>query len=219
MWNGGLRLSNPETAALYRLRLGKPLTDEKEENGVHYRVFERGLVTVNPDKAKAASITLAPPIPAKRLFDVCGSGTNQGQVIDLTATGKLEIPKYSGRVHLFVPDAKDQLAVSGPTLTVVTAPALGEVRFRVDSFDYWTHSGSWTTEYTLGPNFGKFSITFAKPGKHVIEIVDVVPADMKTPKGYGSGERPEDPTWRWLRFETTSACASFISRMIPTTPS
>jgi hypothetical protein len=196
VWNGG-PLSNPETAELYRLRLGKPLTDEKEENGVHYRVFERGLVAVNASKEKAASIAIAPPIPTKRLFDVF-----QRKPVDLTASGKLEIPKYSGRVHLFTSDTKDQLIVNGPTLTVVTAPALGEVRFRVDGFDYWTYSGHWTTEYTLGPNFGKFSITFDKPGKHSIEIVDTVPADMKTPKGYGTGERlgqfmdPSNPTKR-----------------------
>ena len=52
----------------------------------------------------------------------------------------------------------------------------------------------------MGPNFGKFSIMFDKPGKHVVEVVDVVPADMKTPAGYGSGERlgqfmdPSNPT-------------------------
>ena len=74
----------------------------------------------------------------------------------------------------------------GPQLTVVTQPGLGEVRFRVDGFDYWTHCGRWTTEYVLGPDFGTFSITFDKPGKHVVEVIDVVPADMKTPTGYGT---------------------------------
>ncbi len=33
VWNGGVALSNPDAAPLYRLRLGKPLGDEKEENG------------------------------------------------------------------------------------------------------------------------------------------------------------------------------------------
>jgi hypothetical protein len=48
--------------------------------------------------------------------------------------------------------------------------------------------------------FGKFDIVFDKPGKHTVEVVDVVPADMKTPAGYGSGERlgqfmdPSQPT-------------------------
>ena len=83
---------------------------------------------------------------------------------------------------------------------MLTRPGLGEVRFRVEGFDYWTHCGSWTTEYTLGPNFGTFSIVFDKPGKHTVEVVDVVPADMKTPAGYGSGQRlgqfmdPSNPT-------------------------
>ena len=85
-------------------------------------------------------------------------------------------------------------------MTVVTEPGLGEVRFRVDGFDYWTHCGSWGTEYMMGPDFGKFSITFDKPGRHVVELINVVPADMKTPTGYGSGERlgkfmdPSNPT-------------------------
>ena len=85
-------------------------------------------------------------------------------------------------------------------MAIATKPGLGEVRFRVDGFDYWTQCGAWTTEYTLGPNFGSFSILFDKPGRHVIEVVDVVPADMKTPTGYGSGERlgrfmdPSNPT-------------------------
>jgi hypothetical protein len=52
----------------------------------------------------------------------------------------------------------------------------------------------------MGPSFGKFSINFPKPGRHVVELVDVVPADMNTPTGYGSGERlgkfmdPSNPT-------------------------
>ena len=121
-------------------------------------------------------------------------------MVDLTETGVLDVPSYSGRVYLFAPDNKDELAVRGPRLTVVTSPPLGEVRFRVDGFDYWTYSGRWTTEYTMGPDFGKFNIVFDKPGKHTVEIVDVVPADMKTSKGYGSGERlgqfmdPSNPT-------------------------
>jgi hypothetical protein len=120
--------------------------------------------------------------------------------VKIPADRRIEIPKYSGRVYLFLPDTKDGLNTVGPKLTVITEPGLGEVRFRVDGFDYWTHCGSWTTEYVKGANFGKFFITFDKPGKHTIEIVDVVPADMKTAKGYGSGERlgqfmdPSNPT-------------------------
>ena len=361
VWNGGLPLSDPDTAALYRLRLGMPLTEELEQNGVHYRVFERGLVAVNPEKDKPLAVKLDHPVPTTHLHDLLGvktaagwnhyesngyaldestrhSGANaircsnadtkggsgaaqtvilnqeqpipllfsgwskvenvngdpggdyslyadvtyadgtylyaqiapfgtgthdwefksvtirpekpirslmvhalfrrktgivwfdevslrealnnqpvgqellrnggfeevtsQARLVDLSKTdGILEIPRYSGRVYLFLPsDTRDDLAITGPKLTVITSPSLGEVRFRVDGFDYWTHSGRWTTEYVLGPSFGKFDIVFEKPGKHIIEIVDMVPADIKTPKGYATGERlgefmdPSNPT-------------------------
>jgi len=357
VWNGGQGLANPDTAILYQIRLGRPLADEQEENGVFYRVFERGLVAVNPDREQKAQITIKPPIPTTRLVDLAGGGAkwwnsypksndsldlavkhggmcgvkmvnvkpdesivsqsvtldqakptpilaggwskaenatgekdgnyavyldiqyNDGsnlfgqiapftpgthdwefqqvlvkpekpiksltfncifryrtgtawfddvflkesddpangverlrnggfeelggtsKLVDVAATdGKLDIPAYSGRVYLYGADTKDQLYTPGPRLTVATKPGLGEVRFRVDGFDYWTHCGMWTTEYVLGPQFGQFDIVFDQPGKHTIEIVDVVPADMKTPKGYGSGERlgqfmdPSQPT-------------------------
>jgi hypothetical protein len=357
VWNGGIPLSNPETAILYQIRLGPPLGPEQEVDDVHYRFFERGLVAVNPEKTKAGAIPIAAPAPTK-LYDlssdqaeywapympngynldstaphsglrcarcvnatsVDGSGAVQsvalnqserrtlvasgwsraenvsgrpdgdysiyidltysdgtnlfgqiapffcgthdweqrnvtiqpvkpvksltlyalfrghtgrvwfddislreihpsglgpellknggfedlargGRLVDVSTTGgRLKIPAYSGRVFLYASATGDDLHKPGPTLTVATEPGLGEVRFRVDGFDYWTHCGSWGTEYMMGPNFGKFHITFDKPGKHTVEIIDAVPADMKTPKGYGSGERlgqfmdPSQPT-------------------------
>jgi hypothetical protein len=45
-----------------------------------------------------------------------------------------------------------------------------------------------------------FSVNFDKPGKHVIEVLDVVAADMKTPTGYnatatlGPAMDPSNPT-------------------------
>jgi hypothetical protein len=352
VWSGGSP-SDPNVADLYRLRLGKALGDEVQQNGVWYRVFERGMVALNPSKEQSAEIDLVSPIPCRRLYDVCGSGgveawspsvtrgygvdakerhsgshsivcvteqageasganqtialnqsapapvtisgwskaenvsgapdgnyalyadilytdgsnlfgqiapfdvgthdwqqksvtvhpekpiksltlnlllryktgkawfddvsvdagevtllnnggfentACQGRIVDATESGKLEIPKFSGRVYLFMPETNDALTVKGPRLTVITAPALGEVRFRVDGFDYWTYSGRWTTEYVLGEMFGKFDIAFDQPGAHTVEIVDVVPADMNTPNGYGGGERlgrfmdPSNPT-------------------------
>jgi Hypothetical glycosyl hydrolase family 15 len=356
VWNGGLPLSSPDTAILYQIRLGRPLGDEQEENGVFFRAFERGFVAVNPDKEKPAQITVKAPIPT-RIVDLAGgackswgsgpksndsldmavkhggsrsikmvnvkpdesilsqgvtlhqteprpivasgwskaenasgdpdgnysvyldilftdgtplfgqiapfsTGTHDwefeqvvvkpekpiesltvnvlfryrtgtvwfddislkegddpakgtellknggfeevggaGRMIDVATTdGKLTVPAYSGRVYLYASDTRDELYTPGPRLTVATKPALGEVRFRIDGFDYWTHSGRWTTEYYLGPEFGRFDIVFDRPGKHTIEIVDIVPADMKTPAGYGSGERlgqfmdPSQPT-------------------------
>ena len=77
---------------------------------------------------------------------------------------------------------------AGPRLTVATEPGLGEVRFRVDGFDYWTHCGSLDHRvHARARTSARSSITFDKPGKHVVEVVDVVPADMKTPAGYGAG--------------------------------
>ena len=342
VWNGGLPLSNPETALLYRLRLGRPLTDEREAGGIHYRVFERGLVAVNPDKQQAASFTLGSDIPSRRLVDLFGGGTKnwneyapngftpdyqvrhsgrlsiacasdsttagsgatqtielrqtrpapiiisgwsraenvsgaadgnyalyadllyadgtwlygqiapfttgthdweqksvtinpqrpvssltlnlllrnktgrawfddvsvreaggseqllnggfeetdeQSRILDLSASGRLMIPKYAGRVYLFAPDTRDELAPVGPKLTIITSPPLAEVRFRVDGFDYWTHSGFWTTEYHKGDRFGRFELTFDQPGRHTVEIVDVMPAEVKIPQGYASGQR------------------------------
>lgn len=358
VWNGGRPLSDPETAILYQIRLGPPLGPEQESNGVYYRLFERGLIVVNPDKEKPGTLTIGSSLPSAGLYDLFGnrpehwnnygptdsavdavsphsgarcvkcansteaeiSGVSQtvvlnqsepcplvaggwskaenvsgqpdgnfsiyvdlayddgsalygqvaafscgtheweyqsvaihpekpvktltvyallrghagtvwfdnislkaiegevagpellqnggfenidrgGRVVDMSENGgKLKIPTYSGRVYLYACESGDDLYTPGPTLTVVTKPALGQVRFKVDGFDYWTHSGRWTTEYTLGPSFGKFYITFDGPGNHTVEIVDVVPADMKTPAGYGTGERlgqfmdPSQPT-------------------------
>ncbi len=194
VWSSG-PIPNDDVARLHRLRLGKALTEEQEENGIHYRVFERGMVAVNPDRDMPARITIGPPMPGKRFYDIAASA-----IVDTSATGTLEVPAYAGRVYLFASAPGDASSTAGPRLSVVTSPPLGEVRFRVDGFDYWTHSGHWTTEYVLGSEFGKFSIVFDKPGKHTIEVVDIVPADMKTAKGYGNGERlgqfmdPSNPT-------------------------
>jgi len=67
---------------------------------------------------------------------------------------------------------------------------LAPCAFRVDGFDYWTHSGRWNHEYVQGPEFGRFQITFEQPGPHAVEIVDAVPADMETPAGYGVEPAP-----------------------------
>ncbi len=222
VFNAGRPISDPETAILYQIRLGPPLGPEQEQDGVFYRLFAAGIVAVNPDKAKSATWTLPASAPSTRLYDVFEAAPGRdakGRLIDVSTTQRrLTIPAYSGRVYLYVPGADPQADKPGPTLTVVTEPPLGLVRFRVDGFDYWTHSGRWTTEYELGPSFGRFSILFDRPGPHQLEIVDVVPADMKTPAGYGSGERlgqfmdPSQPTkpsgGRKFRFREWSGAAS-----------
>ncbi|MBI2301261.1 MAG: hypothetical protein HYU66_20325 [Armatimonadetes bacterium] len=381
VWNGGVSLANPDSAILYQIRLGKPLGDEQEEDGVFYRVFERGFVAVNPNKEAAGTVTIKAPMPSSRLLDLAGSapkgwasypqgydslalssahdgerclrisnikpaesGVHQvitlnqakptpivaggwsraenvsgaadpnysvylditygdgtylfGQTADFTpgthdwemkqvvvkpekpiksltvnvlcryrtgtawfdgiflnegeapgaganlvrnggfeevggtarplnaadSGGKVVVPPYSGRVYLFASDTADQLAPHGPKLSIVTHPALGEVRFRIDGFDFWTHSGHWTTEYVTGPEFGRFGLSFAGPGKHTVEVVDVVPSAMKTPAGYGSGTRlgefmdPSQPTQplgnRKFRFRAWAGAATSQSPKI-----
>lgn len=358
VWSGGsLQKGNP-ASILYQIRLGRPLTEELESNGIHYRVFEAGLVAVNPDREKAASFPVGPPIPTTRFYDLAASGAQgwagypgnhytlvagethsgarslrcenrqpaetagasqqvtlhqtepqplvvsgwskaenvsgepdpgyslyldleyadgsylygqvakfncgthgweqqsltlqpekpvksltyyvlfrghtgtvwfddvslkvleadgtsrevlknrgfeeeaaQGRLVDVSQTaGQLEVPAFSGRVFLFAAPTDSEVDRQGPCLTVITQPGLGEVRFRVDGFDFWTYSGRWTTEYVLGPDFGKFRVYFDEAGRHTVEIVDVVPSDLKTPAGYGAGERlgqfmdPANPT-------------------------
>lgn len=126
--------------------------------------------------------------------------SSRGFVVDAAATGKLSLPPYSGRVFLYAPARMNDSGKSDSKLTIVTNPALGEVCFRVDGFDYWTHAGYWGTDYMMGPKFGLLSIRFDTPGKHVVEVIDVVAADMKTSAAYNSSERlgqamdPSNPT-------------------------
>jgi|GEM_PF-1119599 len=353
IWNEGLSISIPEIADLHRIRLGKPLTEAREENGVYYRAFENGLVAVNPDNENARSIGIAAPIPTTRFEDIFGGGALDWQVygegyrldattkrsgayamacsstktnvyygalqeiqvhqaqakpiiisgwskaqnvsgtpdanyslyadvkytdgtslygqyvsfdggthdwqqksftlnapkpirslavfamfrnksgnawfddisvreeggeelmnnggftepghdmrrIDVSTTGgQLEIPAASGRVLLYSAGTADQVANAGPVLTIITAPGLGEVRFKLDGVDMWTKSGRWTTEYILGPQYGRINIRLEKPGKHTIEIVDVIPNALSVPAGYGTEPElaklmdPADPT-------------------------
>jgi hypothetical protein len=192
--SGDVLKDNP-ARRLYEIRLGKPQRPPQESGEVYFRVFERGLVAVNPSE-QPQTLTIAGGIPTAGLYDLF-----EEKAVSLDrATPAVAIPAKSGRVFLFAPDAASQVRKPKIGLTIETDPALGEVCFRVDGFDYFTHSGRWTTEYYLGPNFGKFTVYFAEPGTHVVEIVDIVPRDMQTPAGYGSGERlgqfmdPAQPT-------------------------
>lgn len=196
IWSaGGDILKDNPARRLYEIRLGRAQGPAQQSGEVHYRVFERGFVAVNPtDKAEALSIPSG--VPSTGLYDLY---EEKGLPVDRAAP-TVAIPAQSGRVYLFAPGRGSDVEKPMIALTIETEPALGEVRFRVDGFDYFTHSGRWTTEYYLGPNFGKFTINLDEPGTHVVEIVDVVPHDMKTPAGYGSGERlgqfmdPAQPT-------------------------
>ena len=158
VWNGGRPLSDPDTAILYQIRLGPPQGPELQEKDVYFRLFERGLVAVNPNKQQPCTFTLPASAPSV-LYDLFPAGADKsatGRRLELGPSRELTIPAYSGRVYLYAAGMGDALAKPGPTLTVITEPALGAVRFRVDGFDYWTHSGRWTTEYVQGPQFGRF---------------------------------------------------------------
>jgi Hypothetical glycosyl hydrolase family 15 len=220
VWNGGRPLSDPDTAILYQIRLGPPLGPEQQEQDVHYRLFERGLVAVNPNKKQPGTLTLPASVPSilYDLFPARSGKSDAGRRVELGPSRRLTIPTYAGRVYLYAAGTANALSKEGPTLTVTTEPALGAVRFRVDGFDYWTHSGRWTTEYVKGPEFGRFQITFEQPGPHTVEIMDVVPSDLETPAGYGTSRRlgrfmdPSQPlhpsAGRKFRFRDWSGAAS-----------
>jgi hypothetical protein len=78
---------------LFSLRLGKPFTAELTDpaSGVNYRVFERGLVAVNPDTINDKSLTPQPPIVGSIFVDVFAGASSS----------VLAVPKNSGRVFLF----------------------------------------------------------------------------------------------------------------------
>jgi hypothetical protein len=94
IWTCGIPDSyDANVRKLFSLRLGKPLTGELTDptSGVNYRVFERGLVAVNPDTINDKILTPRPPIVGSIFVDVlAGASTNV-----------LAVPKYSGRVFLF----------------------------------------------------------------------------------------------------------------------
>jgi len=190
---GGDILNDNPARKLCEIRLGKAQAPARQSGEVYYRLFERGMVAVNPSaQAQTAAIG---EIPTARLFDLF----EEKLLPPDPAAPKVTIPAKSGRVFLFAPLwASEVKPLVG--LTIQTEPALGEACFRVDGFDYFTHSGRWTTEYVLGPEFGKFTVSFTEPGAHTVEVVDVVPRDLQTPAGYGRGERlgqfmdPAQPT-------------------------
>ena len=88
VWNAGLPMSRPETAPLYRLRLGRPLQKEVKEDSIYWRAFEAGLVAVNPDRNKAGFITVKPPIPTTRFCNVFDADTAR-EIVDVAKTKKL----------------------------------------------------------------------------------------------------------------------------------
>ena len=75
------------------MRLGEHLTEELTDpgSGINYRVFERGLVAVNPDVLIDKTLTPRPSIVGSVFIDVFSGAP----------TAVLTVPKYSGGVFLF----------------------------------------------------------------------------------------------------------------------
>ena len=99
---GGIPMSHPQVADLYRLQLGKPLTGELSQGAIRYCVFERGLVAVNLDGVHAGNLTIqSTPIPTTYFQDLFPDNPNQPNIKVSVPGGALPIPASSGRIYLF----------------------------------------------------------------------------------------------------------------------
>ena len=135
-----------------------------------------------------------------------------GLIVDTSRTaGKVTIPPYSGRVFLYAAATDKIEGSTGPTLVLTTEPALGEVHFRVDGFDYWTHGARVGSGDVPGTDVGRVVVVFQQSGKHMVELEDVsVDGVGKSASGAGaerhaqktgSGPLTEDRPANRLRFK------------------
>ena len=194
LWSaGGDVLKGDPAEILYSIRLGSALDPEEEKDGVHYRVFELGLVAVNPeDEGRDLQI----------------KGRNDHRVLDIYEDEVLgppgedlivQVPANSGRVYLFVPEYVPP-DPEPHVLKISTSPPLGNVRFLIDGIESFTKSGSWRIGYVKGANFGMVFSKYGIPGVHEVEALDVKAMGLELSKGYGSVEKlgrlmdPAEPT-------------------------
>jgi hypothetical protein len=79
---------------LNQARIGRPIDDIRSGNGVHYRIYEKGVVAVNPDR-EAQTVEI--PLNTKNaLFvDVFTGKTLKAE----NGCLKIAIPPNSGRVY------------------------------------------------------------------------------------------------------------------------
>jgi len=184
---------DPECNILYQVETGQPRTRERvTEQGVHYRIFESGMVAVNPTD-RAATLEVRHAWPTSALHDLYANAqlkVKRGS--GKTGTVKLRVPRQSGRVYLFEPAVvAKQPARPACELTIETRPALGKARFRVDDVPLWTHSGRWRTEYVTGPNYGKCRIDFDRAGVHRVEALDLEKKALLVASSYVEAYRLE----------------------------
>ncbi len=164
---------------LYSLTLGPPVTGEKVGDGVHYRVFQNGIVVVNPVNERK-TLVIEQDIPTQLLWDAFH---DQAMKVENGAV-VLKLPPGSGRVYLFKPSTESGIDRGKYTLIVKTDPGLGKTRFKLDGLPMVTYSGRWTTKYVKGPNYGSFIAKFDTPGWHEITIVDDTKAQMLVANSY-----------------------------------
>jgi hypothetical protein len=172
-WSGSVPISTPGVAELYEIRLGRATGPRVERGGVVLRPFEHGLVALNPDK-HPSPVDIHDLVPTRKLVDLARSVPPSAATIDLDDShGLVTMPPEAGRVFLYGASAFDQLYPKGARVTVTTSPPLGNVRFRVDGLDYFTHSGFAKPDaYDPGPDFGRFVVIYSHGGRHVIELPD-----------------------------------------------
>ena len=191
IWQGGSQAiyEDPELNVLYKIETGQPVTEENvTSDGLHYRVFENGIVAVNPTDEEAV-VEINREWPTSLLRDVYSDTTIEIEWhTDKTGVVSLSVPPQSGRVYVFEPSPDPYVRPGIATescsvdrmLTLETSPALGETQFKVDGVPIYTHAGSYAIKYEKGPNFGRCNISFDKPGVHTVEVIDL---EKKSPVG------------------------------------
>ena len=190
VWSGCGSLKGNPASVLYSTRLGRPRTDQLVSHGVHYRLFEDGLVAVNPS-GRDHRLMIRPKLPSGTLYDL-------HEATSLEACGKnatLTIPAHSGRLYLYVPHVPQKNPMSLDTmhpesqatlgskhmLRIETEPPIGEeVCFRIDGIAYFTRSGCSGIGSVRGALFGKLEVFFRSPGMHTVEFVGAAAASDET---------------------------------------
>lgn len=186
IWNAGgspAARKDPAARKLYAITLGKPVTDEIVQNGLHYRRFEYGMVAVNPT-SQGQILRVEGDLPTSFLHDLY-------EEKDIPVGAKeirLTVPAQSGRAWIFKPKQEythlQQGGTSKAVLLVRTEPGLGKTEFRIDGMPMFTYAGRWTTVYEKGENYGNFYVTFDKPGWHTVEIRDAVKKELLVANSY-----------------------------------
>jgi len=194
IWSaGGDVLKGNPAEILYDIRLGEPVEPEREADGVHYRIFQNGIVAVNPEKKEGRL-----RIPGREGFTTFDL-YNESRVSEPGEDVVIPVPPESGRVYLYLPEPCRKV-VDSHILRIRTSPPLGNVRLLVDGVEAYTHSGRWKITYEKGPSYGMVVCRFPDSTTHKVEAADVLARGLEISRGYGSVEKlgtlmdPAEPT-------------------------